>query len=248
MGVNGDDPLQIDDNDSKSSSEAPSTISATSTHFLSSILGLGSSDAIGSSAPPSADNGDTNTRSDVNIESRSNEFSGLNDDGDFLISGINDGNESRDDGNEQTSSVLGSLSTTPSSTSFGAAFGGLKLTSADDTIDLSAVARFKEQADASKRESMSSRSEISNYSDDTMDFSAEDDDAILVVEEWLLEIIPTLRESDSRMYAERLFEIGFDPACISQCELTMEDLQFMKLLHRRYLFNEITGEGHPWEA
>jgi hypothetical protein len=68
------------------------------------------------------------------------------------------------------------------------------------------------------------------------------------MEEWLLEVIPTLKEADLELYARGLLSIGFDPDCITQSEIRMEDLQFMKILHRRYFFNEITGVDHPWDA
>jgi hypothetical protein len=62
-----------------------------------------------------------------------------------------------------------------------------------------------------------------------------------------LNIIPSLCLKDSKAYARELFYIGFDPACVTQCELQLDDLHFMKLLHQRYLYNEVTGNGHPWD-
>jgi hypothetical protein len=52
---------------------------------------------------------------------------------------------------------------------------------------------------------------------------------------------------DLEAYAEGLSNIGFRPLCPSQCELRYDDLDFMRVLHRRYLHREITGEGHPFE-
>lgn len=68
-----------------------------------------------------------------------------------------------------------------------------------------------------------------------------------IVKEWLLEILPSLTESDTEAYAEGLTNIGFHPQCASMCELKYGDLDFMKALHRRYLYNEITGDEHPFE-
>lgn len=69
------------------------------------------------------------------------------------------------------------------------------------------------------------------------------------VMEWLIEIIPTLLDSgdDCRFYAEELVAIGFHPNCVTQCELQMDDLAFMKPLHQRYIYNEVTGRSHPWK-
>ena len=69
-----------------------------------------------------------------------------------------------------------------------------------------------------------------------------------IVKEWLLEILPSLKDSDMiDTYAEGLSNLGFHPQCASMCELTYDDLDFMKALHQRYLFKEITGEEHPFE-
>jgi hypothetical protein len=68
-----------------------------------------------------------------------------------------------------------------------------------------------------------------------------------IVKEWLLELLPNLDIYDVESYAEGLSNIGFDPNCKSQCELQYDDLDFMRVLHRRYLYKEIMGEGHPFE-
>lgn len=65
---------------------------------------------------------------------------------------------------------------------------------------------------------------------------------------WLLATIPKLNQHDLEEYSRGLVEIGFHPECVTMCELKYEDLGFMKVLHRRYLFNEVTGIEHPWEA
>lgn len=68
-----------------------------------------------------------------------------------------------------------------------------------------------------------------------------------IVKEWLLELLPNLDIYDVESYAEGLSNIGFDPNCKSQCELQYDDLDFMRVLHRRYIYKEIMGEGHPFE-
>lgn len=65
---------------------------------------------------------------------------------------------------------------------------------------------------------------------------------------WLLEVIPKLNRHDLGAYARGLSGIGFHPECVTMCELKVDDLDFMKVLHRRYLFNEVTGIEHPWEV
>ena len=68
------------------------------------------------------------------------------------------------------------------------------------------------------------------------------------VKQWLVYVLPSLDENDVERYAEGLTSIGFHPECPSLCEIRYEDLSFIsKVLHRRYLFKEITGEEHPFE-
>ncbi len=52
---------------------------------------------------------------------------------------------------------------------------------------------------------------------------------------------------DLKVYAEGLSNIGFRPLCPFQCKLRYNNLDFMRLLHQRYLHREITGEGHSFE-
>ena len=56
---------------------------------------------------------------------------------------------------------------------------------------------------------------------------------------WLQEIIPTLRDEDCILYAQGLVSLGFDPECVTAGELQIEDLLFMKPLHRQYLVKEL---------
>ena len=68
------------------------------------------------------------------------------------------------------------------------------------------------------------------------------------VKQWLVDVLPSLNENDIEIYAAGLNSLGFHPECASLCEIRYEDLSFIsKILHRRYLFKEITGEEHPFE-
>ena len=233
LGINGDDPLQIDSEEAKESADASIDMSVVSSFASTSTLGRGTtssrSDAI--SSPGSIAGRATTKIRDPSPLADNSQFSGLTDDGDLLITGINGDDPLQSDTNEEGSSLL---SSSPPSPSF-----GLKLTSADDSIDMAAVARFKEQVAARDRPDRSAARANTNHADEG---------AIGRVEEWLLQMIPTLQEVDLTTYARDLVDIGFDPGCITQCELQWDDLGFMKLLHRRYIYKEITGEGHPWEA
>lgn len=69
-----------------------------------------------------------------------------------------------------------------------------------------------------------------------------------VVKQWLFDTLPSLDENDDLdLYSERLTKLGFHPECPSVCEISYEDLDFMKVLHRRYFYKEITGQEHPFE-
>ena len=65
-----------------------------------------------------------------------------------------------------------------------------------------------------------------------------------VVSEWLAAQLPSLQDAERATYAEGLTGLGFRPQCASARELKDEDLDFMKPLHRRFLYKEITGEEH----
>ena len=213
----------------------------TTPNYLS-ALSLGSADSIGEISSASISDalnvGDESGRSSTPKRSL-DDFVGLNDDGDFLMVGINGVDPleiaTQDDEDHDGTPPTASQSTIPSF--------GLKLTSADDSIDMAAVQRFREQSEVSRIDQAAQMKESARPS-----HGSDDDEAVEAVGEWLSEIIPTLRDADNVRYSQELVAIGFDPGCVTQCELTWEDLSFMKLLHRRYLYNEITGQDHPWEA
>lgn len=179
---------------------------------------------------------------------------GLTDDGDFAILGINVDDDDEGSNGESSllsgASFLGSLldSKRTVQTPFG--FGNL-----DDNNDLFAADALSGdfemntvnilEKDTNHLTSLASREEvpIRVAPNDEQQMGEE-----LSLQQWVLEVIPTLCEKDAAVYARGLSQIGFHPQCVTQCELKWEDLHFMKLLHRRYLFHEVTGEGHPWEA
>lgn len=80
-------------------------------------------------------------------------------------------------------------------------------------------------------------------SDDVVDRRG--DDEIRRVEAWLSKLLPALNPNDLTAYSRELVSIGFDPECVSRFEVRFDDLRFMKLLHRRYVYSELTGAGHP---
>ena len=226
----------INEEDRVSKSETAAT-----PRYLS-ALSLGSADSIGeiSSASISDALNFGDEPGQLSTPQRGlDDFVGLNDDGDFLMVGIN-GVDPLESATQDDEDHDGALPPAPQSTipSF-----GLKLTSADDSIDMAAVERFREQSEVSRIDQAAQTKESAQPS-----HGSDDDEAVEAVGEWLSEIIPTLRDADNVRYSQELVSIGFDPGCVTQCELTWEDLSFMKLLHRRYLYNEITGQDHPWEA
>lgn len=239
FGLTGDGDFLIGGINGENSASNSDT--ATTPNYLS-ALSLGGADSIGEISSASISEalnvGDESGR--LSTPQRGlDDFVGLNDDGDFLMVGINGVDPleiaTQDDEDHDGTPPPASQSTIPSF--------GLKLTSADDSIDMAAVQRFREQSEFSRIDQVAQTKESAHPSHDS-----DDDEAIEAVGEWLSEIIPTLRDADNVRYSQELVAIGFDPGCVTQCELTWEDLSFMKLLHRRYLYNEITGQDHPWEA
>jgi len=92
-----------------------------------------------------------------------------------------------------------------------------------------------------------SRKEYHNLVTDARIVEEDHHQEVEAVQAWLMDIFPTLQRHYNHEYAQKLVSIGFDPSCASQCELKFEDLEFMKLLHQRYVYNEIIGQAHPWE-
>ncbi len=191
-------------------------------------------------------------------------FYGLTDDGDFAIIGVNAYDSSDDDSNDSsidqsvgdlssllvgttfaglnaspTTATSTAVSQTPT-TSNNAVFGQIDTTSSTKNMDGkrgNVIGEIGEQRQLQPQQQQPyKRSSIA------------DESALSEIKEWLLSIIPTLNQQDVDLYTRGLNEIGFHPACVTMSELQYEDLAFMKILHARYIFNEVTGIEHPWEV
>lgn len=195
-------------------------------------------------------------------------FYGLTEDGDFAILGINahDDSDENNSRSTRTGQSVGDLSSLLSGVMFSglndpstqfsrrttatsmtvssapvnnAIFGRLDSTSfsgSDAKGDI-LIGEIGERSDNSQPQLVQSRRS-----------SSVDEATISEIKEWLLSIIPALNDHDVEYYSTGLNKIGFSPNCVTMCELQFSDLDFMKLLHRRYLFNEVTGNEHPWEV
>lgn len=189
---------------------------------------------------------------------------GLTEDGDFAIFGVNL-EELSSPSEETTSTANGSvIGDNLSSLLSGARFSGLMdgnaaqsemtfstgtpigsrsigLPSLNDTI-------FGRIGGGSSASSFANQYDVRRDSTTNSINVEMDDESLNDNKEWLHSVIPTLSSSDLDLYARGLYRIGFHPECVTMCELKYEDLEFMKVLHRRYLFNEVTGVDHPFEC
>ncbi|KAL7447759.1 hypothetical protein ACHAWC_000083, partial [Mediolabrus comicus] len=62
------------------------------------------------------------------------------------------------------------------------------------------------------------------------------------VQEWLLSQLPHLQNEDALTYTTKLQELGFDSVAFIEEELLDEDLQFMKIAHRRVVMRKISKD------
>jgi hypothetical protein len=154
---------------------------------------------------------------------------GLTDDGDFAILGINASSDEDEDGNENEDVGVGRKEFDR-----GTSIGSLGVGNMLFDESLLRSGRVDMGTGSNKKYGDFRGNVILNKTGDTR------------VKKWLLDVLPSLDAYDLESYAEGLTNIGYNPSCPSQCELTYDDLEFMKLLHRRYLYREITGEGHPF--
>jgi len=192
-------------------------------------------------------------------------FLGLTDDGDFAMFGINIDEITTTDSSLDNDNIsikddnVGTVRppSSPSLSGFGAdalndaLFGRLTSTSAtpSDTTTKTFAQSITLLDDISTTSSSDSAIDKTQSDDDSnRSINYADEESLSDIENWLLSIIPTLNPNDVRAYTSGLDKIGFNPDCITQCELRYEDLTFMKVLHRRYLFNEVTGIEHPFEV
>lgn len=159
---------------------------------------------------------------------------GLTDDGDFAILGVNmqDPDEDVDD----TSSLGQSLDGDISSLLTGTIFDGA-------TKEISISTSPSQRINGSTQQASNHQGTVDNKTTFNIDEEAQAE-----IMEYLMEIMPTVSEDDIEQYSVGLSNIGFHPKCVTMCELKLDDLEFMKVLHRRYFFNEVTGAEHPWEA
>lgn len=163
--------------------------------------------------------------------------------------------------NEKTNRVPSNNSGTPNSLDSGSIIGGTtkEFTSARDTkifndVGIHPDGRRNQSASASIDRTNNNNRNKRSRSDTktaTQQQNYEDEETLLsiqTIKEWLVELIPTLPDKELNAYARGLDDIGFHPECITMSELKFEDLGFMKVLHQRYVFHEVTGVEHPWEV
>lgn len=177
-------------------------------------------------------------------------FYGLTDDGDFAILGVNAYDSSDDDNND--SSIGQSVGNLSSLLVAGTTFAGLNESPAVNQTPISSTSSTKNM-DGKRGNVIGEIGEQSQLQQQQPPYnkrssSSADEAALSEIKEWLLSIIPTLNQQDLDLYTRGLNEIGFHPACVTMSELQYEDLAFMKILHARYVFNEVTGIEHPWEV
>mmetsp|Transcript_6598 Transcript_6598/g.14305 ORF Transcript_6598/g.14305 Transcript_6598/m.14305 type:complete len:390 (+) Transcript_6598:31-1200(+) len=160
--------------------------------------------------------------------------------------------------NEKRDRVPSNISGTANSSAAGSIIGGTtkEFTSARDTkiyndVGIHPDGRRNQSAPAcvDRTNNNNSNSRSSNDTKTvTQQQNYEDDETLLsiqTIKEWLVELIPTLPDKELDAYARGLDDIGFHPECITMSELQFEDLGFMKVLHQRYVFHEVTGVKHP---
>lgn len=200
---------------------------------------------------------------------------GLTEDGDFAILGVN-AYDNSDDDNSSIGQSVGDLSSLLAGVGLGQvstqSSSGAQFTSADvgrnnnngpsfstassindaifGRLDSSSIMATPDTKRGSViGENVGERSNTIQQQQNQYTRSSEVDETNLSeIQEWLLSIMPALTQQDAESYSRGLNAIGFNPGCVTMCELQFEDLAFMKVLHRRYLFNEVTGNEHPWEV
>ena len=157
---------------------------------------------------------------------------GLTDDGDFAILGVNV--KDPDDDDDDTTVLGQSINGGISSMALGTIF--------DQTSSQAATAPVSQTISSDDHNTASKEN-----GPHEIKFSI-NKEIKSEIREYIMEVMPTVSEDDVERYSIGLGKIGFSPTCITMCELKLEDLDFMKVLHRRYFFNEVTGVDHPWEV
>jgi hypothetical protein len=160
---------------------------------------------------------------------------GLTDDGDFAILGVNMQDPDEDDDATAPPTSGQSLDGTfLTGTIFDGANGSANTDS--DTV----VTETLEQG--------AERTNVSGKKSPNQPTFTTDKETQAEISEYLMEIMPTISKHDIETYSIQLGNIGFHPKCRTMCELTLDDLDFMKVLHARYFFKEVSGLDHPWEV
>ena len=178
---------------------------------------------------------------------QSSSILGLNDDGDFLIDGINDRNSQNSQGGGI--SLLSALSTSATSASASSStttdinletlLAGSGLMSSSSRQQQQNVYEYEETSSSS-----GNRSRNGGGSNTIVDY-----EQVEIIEEFIKELLPSsVSENEIRQYATSLHtQLGFDPDCNSSVEyLQYDDLinpdigVQMKVLHARYFWNEWT--------
>lgn len=160
-------------------------------------------------------------------------FSTLNEDGDFIIGGLNDNDSKSSNSGNGSSSTLPNVAETQMQLAsllkvdYAVSTNSGNISDIDEQQDLKSFDFIKESVKID--DDMSSRSREGNRKIDELQISK--------IQQFLTSIL-TLTESDLKYYAMKFVSVGFDPDCNSSGELEYDDLGFMKQLHRRYFWKE----------
>lgn len=157
-------------------------------------------------------------------------FSTLNEDGDFIIGGLNDNDSDSSTSGEESSFDVAETQKQLASllkVDYAASTNSGNISDIDEQQDLKSFDFIKESVKMD--DDMLSRSQEENRKIDELQLSK--------IQEFLTSIL-TLTDSDLKYYAMEFISIGFDPDCNSSGELEYDDLGFMKQLHRRYFWKE----------
>ena len=184
-------------------------------------------------------------------------FYGLTDDGDFAILGVNAYDSSDDDNNDSSiGQSVGDLSVLLAGTTFSGLNESPTVNQTPTTSNNAVVGQIDTTSSTKNMDGkrgnvigeIGEQSQLQQQHQQPYTKRIADEATLSEIKEWLLSIIPTLNQQDVDLYTRGLNAIGFHPACVTMSELQYEDLAFMKVLHARYIFNEVTGIEHPWEV
>jgi len=180
-----------------------------------------------------------------------NNIVGLNEDGDFAMLGVNmEDDERKTERGQDALSLLsnGDLSFLKLSSSQNDYLSTQSSSSTTATNRIPDTSNHFETMASPPPPSSSSSSSSSSQHYNNSDFDNHDANdnshqrEVFEMEQWLqTDVMPTLERMYIKSYARNLVAIGFHPDCVTRFELTMEDLTFMKLLHRKFFYHEIIG-------